>query len=215
MRDSSWSDVSTVEQIIAAVLYCQITDEDDPHFGNFLWEKESEVVEDLNAVEFMMFRFIPLAAEFSDRLSSETRDRMRVAIRNGMTAIARIDIDLMYTNIVLKDICNSNLGRALLGDKEIAERGYLKLKRWFDRTRNSGIPTEYNSPPYTSLAIEVLGRLASNTTDENTRVLATIAAARIALSAGLRINSENRRWAGPFGRAYREAVLAEGPLEAG
>tara|TARA_B110000263_G_scaffold183548_1_gene161115 strand:- start:369 stop:890 length:522 start_codon:yes stop_codon:yes gene_type:complete len=173
------------------------------------------VVEDLNAVEFMMFRFIPLAAEFSDRLSSETRDRMRVAIRNGMTAIARIDIDLMYTNIVLKDICNSSLGRALLGDKEIAERGYLKLKRWFDRTRNSGITTEYNSPPYTSLAIEVLGRLASNTTDENTRVLATIAAARIALSAGLRINSENRRWSGPFFRAYREAVLAEGPPEAG
>mgnify|MGYP001177674364 CR=1 FL=1 len=63
MRDSSWVDVSTVEKIIVAVLDCQITDEDDPHFGNFLWEKESEVVEDLNAVEFMMFRFIPLLWE--------------------------------------------------------------------------------------------------------------------------------------------------------
>jgi hypothetical protein len=213
MRDNSENQTVIVEKIIAAVLDCQITDEDDPHFGNFLWEKESEVVEDLNAIEFMMFRLIPLLAEFSDRLAPATRDRMHIAIRNGMTAIARIDVDLMYTNIVLKDICNSILGGELLGEIEIAERGYMKLRRWFDRTRNSGIPTEYNSPPYTGLAIEVLGRLASNTTDEDTRVLATVATARIALSAGLRINPETRRWAGPFGRAYRDAVLAEGPSE--
>ena len=213
MRDSSWVDVSTVEKIIVAVLDCQITDEDDPHFGNFLWEKESEVVEALNAVEFMMFRFIPLLWEFSDRLSLQTRDRMYTAIRNGLAAIAQIDVNLLYTNIVLKDICNSILGGELLGDTEIAERGYLKLRRWFDKTRKSGITTEYNSPGYTSLAIEVLGRLASNTTDENTRVIATVASARIALSVGLRINPETRRWAGPFGRAYSDSVLANGASE--
>ena len=87
------------------------------------------------------------------------------------------------------------------------------MRRWFDRARRSGIPTEYNSPPYTTLAIEVLGRLSSTTVHEDTRVLSAVAAARLALSAALRINPETRRWAGPFGRAYRDTVLAEGPSE--
>jgi len=213
VRDGTQASIDTAEKVISAVLACQITDPGDPHFGNFLWEKESEVVEDLNAVEFVLFRFIPLLIEFPDRLTSDTRNRMRISIRNGTKAIARIDVHLLYTNIVLKDICNSCLGGELLGDAEIAERGYLKMRRWFDRTRKSGIPTEYNSPPYTTLAIEVLGRLSSTTMHEETRVLTAVAAARIAISAGIRINPETRRWAGPFGRAYRDAVLAEGPSE--
>jgi hypothetical protein len=213
VRDGTQASIDTAEKVISAVLACQITDPGDPHFGNFLWEKESEVVEDLNAVEFVLFRFIPLLIEFPDRLTSETRDRMRTSIRNGTKAIARIDVHLLYTNIVLKDICNSCLGGELLGDAEIAERGYLKMRLWFDRTRKSGIPTEYNSPPYTTLAIEVLGRLSSTTMHEETRVLTAVAAARMAISAGIRINPETRRWAGPFGRAYRDAVLAEGPSE--
>ena len=213
VRDGTQASIDTAEKVISSVLACQITDPGDPHFGNFLWEKESEVVEDLNAVEFVLFRFIPLLIEFPDRLTSETRDRMRTSIRNGTKAIARIDVHLLYTNIVLKDICNSCLGGELLGDAEIAERGYLKMRRWFDRTRKSGIPTEYNSPPYTTLAIEVLGRLSSTTMHEETRVLTAVAAARMAISAGIRINPETRRWAGPFGRAYRDAVLAEGPSE--
>ena len=213
MRDGAEPSIDRAKSVIKAVLDCQITDPGDPHIGNFLWEKESEVVEDLNAVEFVLFRFIPLLTEFSNRFSPEIRDRMHESIRSGLEAIARIDVHLHYTNIVLKDICNSCLGGELLEDSEIAERGYLKMRRWFDRTRRSGIPTEYNSPPYTTLAIEVLGRLSSTTVHEETRVLSAVAAARIAISAALRINPETRRWAGPFGRAYRDTVLAEGPSE--
>lgn len=213
VRDGSKASIDTAEKVIKAVIDCQVTDPDDPHFGNFLWEKETEVVEDLNAVQFVMFRFIPLLTEFPGRVSSDTTDQMLVAIRNGLNAIARIDVHLLYTNIVLKDICNSCLGGELLGDAEVAERGYFKMRQWFDRTRRSGIPTEYNSPTYTSLAIEVLGRLSSTTTHEDTKALSTIAAARLSISAAVRINPSTRRWAGPFGRAYRDTVLASGPSE--
>lgn len=213
VRDGTQASVDTAEKVISAVLACQIIDPDDPHFGNFLWEKETKVVEDLNAVEFVLFRFIPLLIEFPDRITSETRERMRISIRNGTKAITRIDVHLLYTNIVLKDICNSCLGGELLGDDQIAKRGYLKMRQWFDSTRKSGIPTEYNCIGYTTLAIEVLSRLSSNTMHEETRVLASVSAARIAISAGLRINPETRRWSGPFGRAYRGAVLAEGASE--
>jgi len=213
VREGSPADLETAEKVIASVLSCQVTEPEDQHFGNFLWELESEVVEDLNAVQFVLFRFIPLLIEFPDRLSAGATRTIRNAIRVGLDAISRIDVHLLYTNIVLKDICNSCLGGELLGDSNKAERGYAKMQAWFDRTRRSGIPTEYNSPPYTSLAIEVLGGLAATTTHDQTKALATLAAARLAVSAALRINPETGRWAGPFGRAYRETVLADDPPE--
>jgi hypothetical protein len=153
--------------------------------------------------------------DFADRFSTKTFDRMLVAVRNGLGAIERIDVHLLYTNIVLKDICISCLGGELVGDREIAERGYLKMRRWFERTRRSGMPTEYNSPTYTTLALEVLGRLSTTTVHDETRVLSALAGARLAVSAALRINPVTRRWAGPFGRAYRDVVLADGPPEIG
>ena len=210
MRDEAGADMETVEAVINAVLDSQITNPADPHFGNFLWERELEVVEDLNAVNFVLFRFVPLMTDFTDRFTAKTFERMLVAVRNGLVALERIDVHLLYTNIVLKDISITCLGGELLGDREIAERGYLKMRRWFDRTNDSGMPTEYNSPTYTKLAIEVLGRLSVTTTDEGTRVLSELAGARLAVSAALRINPVTRRWAGPFGRAYRDVVLAEG-----
>ena len=44
--------------VIQAVLDCQELNQDDPHYGNFFWEKEEGIVEDLNAVEFVLIRFI-------------------------------------------------------------------------------------------------------------------------------------------------------------
>ena len=38
-----------------------------PHYGNFRWEFEDEAVEDLNAVQFVLVRLIPLLLNDSDR----------------------------------------------------------------------------------------------------------------------------------------------------
>ena len=43
-------DLQCAEKVIDAVLECQERRDGDPHLGNFLWEREDEVVEDLNAV---------------------------------------------------------------------------------------------------------------------------------------------------------------------
>ena len=48
---------------------------------------------------------------------------MRRAVALGLEEIARIDVALAYTNIVLKDIANSCLGSQLLSDNNIGRRG--------------------------------------------------------------------------------------------
>ena len=54
-------DLEQAEKTIRAVLDCQEKRIGSPHRGNFLWEGEDEVVEDLNAVQFILFNLIPIA----------------------------------------------------------------------------------------------------------------------------------------------------------
>ena len=55
MANGTPADIVEAADIFRAVLTCQEVREADPHLGNFRWELEDEVVEDLNAVQFVLF----------------------------------------------------------------------------------------------------------------------------------------------------------------
>lgn len=199
--------IAEAAAILRAVLACQEVRETDPHRGNFRWELEDEVVEDLNAVQFVLFYCIPVLCKASDALPPDLVVAMRRAVALGLEEIARIDVALAYTNIVLKDITNSCLGGQLLGDNNIGQRGREKLVRWMAHVDTYGLPAEYNSPNYASVAVRVLGRLAELTEDEHTRIRARTMLARLGLSAALHVHPGIGCWAGPFSRAYSHAVF--------
>ena len=206
-------DIAQAEKTIDAVLDCQETHPNDPHCGNFLWEREDDVVEDLNAVQFVLFNLIPMMVEHQDRLSSETQAKVLEGIRLGLDEIKRIDVGLGYTNIVLKDITNTCLGGELLNDSTIAERGYDKLAAWMEHTNANGIPTEFNSPNYAFIAIDVLSTLARLVKHADSQIQARVMVNRLGLSTALHIHTGTGRLAGPFSRAYRPTVYVETPPE--
>ncbi len=207
MQNGTRKDVAEAAAIFRAVLAAQETRAGDPHQGNFRWELEDEVVEDLNAVQFVLFYFIPALIESTDALPANLVEDMRRAIELGLAEIAHIDVGTAYTNIAIKDIANSCLGGELLGDKKSAERGREKLVRWMQHVDTYGLPAEFNSPNYAAVAVRVLGRLAALVEDANTRVRARTMLARLGLSAALHIHPGTGAWAGPFSRAYRHAVF--------
>ncbi|MCY3790156.1 MAG: hypothetical protein OXH63_15375 [Gemmatimonadetes bacterium] len=207
MASGAPADIAEASLVFRAVLACQEVRDTQPHRGNFRWELEDEVVEDLNAVQFVLFYCIPVLCKTSDALPPDLVAAMRRAIALGLEEIARIDVALAYTNIVLKDITNSCLGGQLLGDDTIGQRGREKLVRWMAHVDTYGLPAEYNSPNYASVAVRVLGRLAELTEDEHTRIRARIMLARLGLSAALHIHPGIGCWAGPFSRAYSHAVF--------
>ena len=207
MASGAPPDIAEASAIFRSVLACQEVRDTDPHRGNFRWELEDEVVEDLNAVQFVLFYCIPVLCKASDALPPDLVAAMRRAIALGLEEIARIDVALAYTNIVLKDITNSCLGGQLLGDNNIGRRGREKLVRWMAHVDTYGLPAEYNSPNYASVAVRVLGRLAELTEDEHTRIRARTMLARLGLSAALHVHPGIGCWAGPFSRAYSHAVF--------
>jgi hypothetical protein len=202
-------DWSRLAAVVEALLDCQ--EHHGSHRGNFRWEWEDEGVEDLNAVEFALFYLIPIAGR--QRLPSPLQQNLLNGIRAGLNAITRLDVGLDYTNIVLKDIANSCLGGELLDDIALTQRGRDKFGHWITHLDQSGLPTEYNSPNYAAVAFRVLNQLATLSTDDPTCIRARTILARLGLSAALHLHPATRRWAGPFSRSYRPAMLAQTPAE--
>ena len=207
MTSGTPADIAEATAIFHAVLACQEMRDTEPHHGNFRWELEDEVVEDLNAVQFVLFYCIPVLYKTSDILSPDLVAAMLRAVALGLEEIARIDVALAYTNIVLKDIANSCLGGQLLSDNNIGLRGREKLVRWMAHVDTYGLPAGYNSPNYASVAVCVLGHLAELTKDKHTRIRARTMLARLGLSTALHVHPGIGCWAGPFSRAYSYAVF--------
>lgn len=209
LRNGTEEDIANVEKIIPGILKAQITDPESPYYGAFKWELEMEAVEDLNAVQFLLFSLVPILIQYEEILPEGTAARIRESIRIGLINIANIDVNFEYTNIVLKDITNTILGGELLQDEQVAQRGYEKLEGWMAFTDQSGALFEYNSLPYTAVALDVLNRLQTLTCNERVRTQARILLSRIGLSAGLHIHGPTGRWAGPHSRAYHGSVTGE------
>lgn len=207
------TDLELAHKVLHATLICQEMRPNDPHYGNFYWMAEDEVVIDLNAVEFNLERLIPMMILHRERLNPDMQTRVIEAIRLGLDEICNLDVHVAYSNITMLDILNSCLGGELLGNAEIAERGYAKLIKWIAFTDLSGIPREYNSPTYTPVIIRSLKRLIDLTTHEPTRIRARTLVARLALSVMLHIHRATGRWAGPHSRAYHPSVVCERPAE--
>ncbi len=202
-------DLQLAERVLDAVLACQERHPDDPHYGNYLWMAEDEVVEDLNAVEFNLESLIPMMIRYRDRLPAAMQARVLDAIRLGLREIERLDVLAAYSNIAVLDIVNTTLGGELLSDPRIAARGRRKLVEWMAFTDLHGIPFEYNSPTYTPVVIRALKLLTDLTEHCEIRVRARTAAARLGLSAALHLHPRTGRWAGPHSRAYHPTVVCE------
>lgn len=209
VEQGSAAELERAEAVIDAVLDCQDTDAQSPHRGNFRWEHEDAAVEDLNAVQFVLVRLIPMLLNRRARLSDELVDRLRERIQLGLDAIRRIDVSPIYSNIVAQDISNSILGGQLLRQPQYTERGLRKLRKWLKLIDQSGIPHEYNSPAYSFVCIEALRKIVAFSENATARVLAQLIISRIGLSVALRLHGKTGRLAPPHCRNYFSALVGD------
>ncbi|MDE2857182.1 MAG: hypothetical protein OXN94_04960 [Chloroflexota bacterium] len=214
VESGSPAEIERAEAVINAVLDCQDNDTRSPHYGNFKWEHEDEAVEDLNAVQFVLIRLIPLLLSQADCLSSDLVERARARIRLGLDEIRRIDVSPVYSNIVAQDVANSILGGQILNLSEYTRRGIAKLRKWLSVIDESGIPHEYNSPTYSFVCIEALHKIVAFSDQAQASLLARLIISRIGLSVALRLHPETGRLAPPHCRAYYPSLVCATAAEA-
>ena len=163
VENASPEALERAEAVIAAVLDCQDMDRRSPHFGNFKWEHEDGAVEDLNAVQFVLVRLIPLLLNHSDRLSRAARSTQDAEAHRPRAGRDPPDRRLAR---LLKHRGARHLqftiGRPALNLPEYIERGAAKLRdNGWRSSDQSGIPHEYNSPTYSFVLIEALHKVVA------------------------------------------------------
>lgn len=201
--------IARASQILEKVLSFQETRDGATHRGNFLWESESKTIQDLNSVEFTLTHLIPLVIENRHRLPEDLVERLLASIRLGLEEIRNLDVALTYTNIASMDCCNSCLGGELLGDEEIAKRGYRRLREFAQLIIDNGTVFEFNSPNYMPVTVRALQLLEGHVRDPETRLLAKLMADRLGLSIALRIHPRTGTLAGPYSRAYYRTLIGD------
>jgi len=209
VENGTSEDIDLAVKVLDAVIACQETDEGNPRHGNFWWYLEDKRVTDRNAAAFILASLIPMMIEYADRLPEPTQMKVREAIRLGLEETARIDVRVSYTNIAVKDISNTLLGGELLNEPKFTERGRKKLIEWMALTDANGIPVEFNSPTYYRVTIRALRSLVHLVKDDDTRIQAKTALARLGLSKALHIHPATGRMSGPHSRAYHSTVVGE------
>lgn len=196
-------DASLAEQIITTVLQLQELREDDPHYGNFCWHWEDEVVVDLNACQFVVEALVRLPP---DELSPTLRERVFEAIRGAFAEAERLDVHWTYTNIFLLDVHNRIVGGALIGDDAVVRAGTGRLRSWAEKTRAVGAPHEFNSPTYTAVQLNCLADIASRARDGDVRALAIEMEELVWRHVAKYWHAGTMQLSGPHSRAYRRDI---------
>ena len=115
-------DMERAEKVLDAVFESQERRPGAPHYGNFTWEREDEMVEDLNAVHFTVMPLIKVMLGCGVSVPASLRDKALEGIRLGLEAIARIDVQLRYTTIAAAEVFDTCIGGELLNDAAIMAR---------------------------------------------------------------------------------------------
>ena len=197
-------DLAGAERIVEAVLSKQELREGDPHFGNFSWHWEDDVVIDLNACQFVLEALTTISL---DTLSAELRSRVHQAMRLALTEAERLDVHWTYTNIHLLDVRNRILGGQMLGDETIVAKGSARLADWAERTRRIGAPHEFNSPTYAAVQINALAAIAEQAVDPDVRATALEMEQFLWRHVAKYWHAPTMQLAGPHSRAYRRDVV--------
>ena len=92
-------DLEWADKVLDAVFESQERRPGAPHYGNFTWEREDEMVEDMNAVHFTVMPLIKTLLRCGTAVPTSLWDKALAGIRLGLEAIARIDVHLRYTTI--------------------------------------------------------------------------------------------------------------------
>lgn len=204
-RERAWA-------TLTRVLELQDQDPASPTCGVWPWYLEEPLAQmrppDLNWADFLGHNLVELLHLPEDRLSPPLRAAVARALRLACEAIRRRDVGPAYTNICLMGAGVTLLGGELLGDPGLAAYGRDRLARFAAYTDQQGSFNEYNSPTYTTVAIEELSRILVHGRDP-----AAGADARRMHRQAWEMVAEHwhpatRQWAGPHGRAYSELTSA-------
>ena len=197
---------SRAEEILRRVIALQDQKPDSKTYGIWSWFMEEPLDKmappDWNWADFNGVQLLHVAINHRERLPAELQKMIDESIVHAARSIQRRDVKPGYTNIAIMGTYVTLIAADLYNLPDLREYAMMRLKRFADYTGHHGGFTEYNSPTYTTVALDELARLKMHARGEEAQRMAgelyDIAWQEIAQH----YHVPSGQWAGPHSRAY-------------
>ncbi|MGA9378284.1 MAG: hypothetical protein WBV73_05895 [Phormidium sp.] len=203
-------------EIIQQILSLQDKDSCSETYGvwpKYLEEKPFKIVQpDLNWREFLAKQLLQLALNHRDRLPPNLMAQIDKAILCAAYNIQQRNVPLEYTNIAIMGIYVTLITGHIYGINDLYNYGISRLEQFSQYIREEGGFSEYNSPDYTIITLENLGRLRLYFKNVNNVKIGELVERLYHLSwaeIATHFHPPTQQWAGPHSRSYSTLLKPE------
>ncbi|TLS54165.1 hypothetical protein FE782_02125 [Paenibacillus antri] len=197
-------------EVLTRLVEAQDTNPENKTFGIWSWFYEEPLTQmappDWNWADFIGKPLLLTLKRHSGTLPEALRGSIEQAVRNACQAIIRRNVGPHYTNIAIMGAFVTLCAGEWLGDADVEAYGLARLQRFYDYTMESGTFQEFNSPTYTTVAIEELSSILTETGSPVARRLAEELLDVAWAIVAERFHPRTGQWSGPHARAYSELL---------
>jgi hypothetical protein len=202
-------------QILDVTLPTQYRNPGDIYHGNFPKFLEEPIVPgkrfDGNQADFIAMALLEILDRHEDRLPQPMQDRMREALLLAAEYIQSRTIPVTYTNAYFMGILNLLAIGERYDRPDFQEAGLEHLRKIYELTMDQGSYTEYQSPNYTTLVLDILYRLLAWVENLEARQLALDLYRETWRQMAGQYHPPSGQWAGPNLRNRGgEEILSDG-----
>lgn len=198
--------VQRAADILWQLVSLQDTSPDSPTYGIWSWFWEEPLARmappDWNWADFLGKRLLYVLIRHSGRLPADLKAAVSQAVCHSCEAIIRRNVGPDYTNIAIMGAFVTLIAGEVLGELRYAEYGLARLVRLYGYTMRTGAFLEYNSPPYSTLAIVELSALAAYTRSPEAQKLSRELLELTWQMVADHFHPALKQWAGPHARSY-------------
>lgn len=192
--------------IIERVIQLQDTDPKSRTYGIWSWFLEEPLDKmappDWNWADFCGVELLQAVIYHRDAFPPDFLRKVEESIYHAAQSIKRRNVGPGYTNIAIMGTYVTMMTAEMQNLPELKAYAMQRLQRFYDYTLKTGSFREYNSPTYTVVALEELGRMHQHFTDDQTKKLVGPLYRLAWEEIALHFHAPTLQWGGPHSRSY-------------
>lgn len=196
--------------VLERLIRAQDTERTHPTFGIWPWFYEEPLERmsppDWNWADFIGKPLVLVLKRHSRLLPAGLRLGVEAAVQHACQAIMKRNVGPEYTNIAIMGAFVTMASGEYGGDPVLEDYGRERFQRFYDFTMEQGTFQEFNSPTYTTVAIEELTSIRTETGNGTVRSQADRLLDLAWAMVAERFHPGTKQWAGPHARAYSDLL---------
>ena len=194
-------------QVIERILELQDSDPASASFGVWSYCAE-EPLKKMNFVDYNWADFIGSELAMAlvlhpDLFPPELKEKVKTAMIRAAAAIQKRNVGLDYTNIAILGTLETLVTAEIFDIPDLKKYAMDRLKRFYDyTTKTEGSFSEYNSPCYTSVALNALGKMRMAVKDPEARKMIEELYRMEWEEIAHQFHVPTGQWTGPQSRSY-------------